>query len=113
MPAIPDQNTRAGAQPIACALPAPGLAARSAELKAGLFAAVEESHAVDGGIAYRFDGADVRMHALFAFIEAERTCCSFLRFNLAFEPGKGSIWLRVTGPEEAREFIRETFGAPL
>jgi hypothetical protein len=95
---------------IACALPGSGLAARSAELKAGLFAAVEASHLLPDGIAYRFAGTDEQMRTLFAFVEAERTYCSFLRFDLGFGPGKGPIWLRVTGPGEARAFIRETFG---
>jgi hypothetical protein len=107
MPATPVQNDPF---PIACTLTDPDLAARSAELKAGLFAGVEESRDLPDGIAYLFAGTDQQMHALFAFVEAERSCCSFFRFELDFEPGNGPIWLRLTGPEEAKGFIRETFG---
>ena len=108
---MPATNVQDDQFPIACSLPAPGLAARSAELKAGLFTTVEETQEFPDGIAYRFPGNDDQIRALFAFIEEERTCCAFLRFDVTFEPGKGSIWLRVTGSEEAQAFIRETFGA--
>lgn len=108
MPTNPNQTDLT--IPIACALPPAGLAERSANLKAGLFTAVEETRTLPDGIAYRFTGADEQLHALFAFIEAERTCCGFLRFELAVEPAHGPIWLRITGPDEAQSFIQETFG---
>ncbi|MBI4409686.1 MAG: hypothetical protein HY561_08265 [Gemmatimonadetes bacterium] len=38
------------------------------------------------------------------FILFERGCCPFLRFELEFEPG-GPLWLRIRGPEGAKEFI--------
>jgi hypothetical protein len=95
--------------PIACALPPAGLAQRSATLKADLFSTVEERRALPDGLAYRFDGGDEQMNALFGFIADERACCPFLSFALAFGPDHGPIWLHITGPEDAQTFIRETF----
>jgi len=101
----------ADALPISCALPADQLAERSAELKGGLFASVEETHELPDGMAYRFPGTDTILRALFEFVTEERICCTFLRFDLTAEPGQGPIWLRLTGPVGAKEFIQETFGA--
>ncbi len=39
-------------------------------------------------------------------IHAERQCCSFLTFELLFEPDHGPIWLRVRGSEEVKSFLR-------
>ena len=38
-------------------------------------------------------------------IVAERSCCPFLTFELAF--GTDGILLRVRGPQGTRQFIRE------
>ena len=37
---------------------------------------------------------------------AERECCPFLAFELAAEPNKGPVILRVIGPNGAKEFLR-------
>lgn len=39
-------------------------------------------------------------------IEQERTCCSFLRFQLVAEQGEGPILLDVSGPAGTRELLR-------
>lgn len=39
------------------------------------------------------------------FIVAERSCCPFFTFELAFETD--GILLRVRGPQGTRQFIRE------
>jgi rhodanese-related sulfurtransferase len=44
-----------------------------------------------------------------AFAVAERTCCTFFRIELAFEPGLGPIWLTLTGPAGVKDFVHQTF----
>jgi len=44
------------------------------------------------------------------FISLERLCCPFLRFSLEVEPEGGPIWLRLTGREGVKAFIREEVG---
>jgi hypothetical protein len=39
-------------------------------------------------------------------LERERTCCSFLRFQIIAEPENGPIILEVTGPPGTRELLR-------
>jgi hypothetical protein len=43
------------------------------------------------------------------FIVAERSCCPFSTFELAFEPG--GILLRVRGPEGTKQFIGDRLSA--
>ncbi len=99
----------ADALPVSCALPADQLAERVTDLQGGLFASVEETHERPNGMAYRVPGTDAILRALFDFVAEERVCCTFLRFDLTFEPGQGPLWLRLTGPVGAKEFIQRTF----
>jgi rhodanese-related sulfurtransferase len=95
--------------PIACSLAAGELATRGEELRRELFAAAVERRELPDGVSYRFPGSDDFRDKLLAFAAAERTCCSFFRIELDFEPGRGPIWLTLRGPEGVKEFIRQTF----
>jgi hypothetical protein len=39
-------------------------------------------------------------------ITLESRCCSFYHFQLEKEPGERAMWLRVTGPKDAKAFIK-------
>src|SRR5919112_5275228 len=79
---------------IGCLLSERDYAIRSEELAGGLFAMVEEVVELPDGYAYRFAGADGPLEFLLEFIAAERRCCPFLSFEIAFEPHGGPLWLR-------------------
>jgi len=36
---------------------------------------------------------------------AERDCCPFFTFELAFAPDHGPVWLRLRGPEGAKAVV--------
>lgn len=57
------------------------------------------------GYAFKFNGSDKMFDELTEFIKTERECCDFLIFNLSIGGDKNEIWLQVTGPEKAKEFI--------
>lgn len=95
--------------PVACSLDSRELAERIATLEQGLFVRSEEVRQIENGVAWRFAATDDVKRDLFAFMEAESTCCSFLDLSLRFTPGHGPVWLTITGPEEALPFIQETF----
>jgi hypothetical protein len=46
------------------------------------------------------------------FAALERRCCPFFRFILEMEAEGGPAWLRITGPEGAKDFLREALAAP-
>ena len=94
---------------IACLLSERDYAIRSEELSGGLFATVEEIVELPDGYAYRLAAADRPVESLLEFITAERRCCPFLAFEIAFEPYGGSLWLRMRGSPRVKAFMAETF----
>ena len=96
---------------IACLLSERDYAIRGEELATGLFAAVEEVAELPDGYGYRFSSDGGHLAPLLAFIEAERRCCPFLTFELAFEPHGGPIWLRLRGTPRVKAFIAEAFNS--
>jgi hypothetical protein len=98
--------------PVACSLGSASLAARSEEVRRGLFAGARERIELDDGFALRFSGEGDWPARIAEFIASERRCCSFFRFETVFEPGLGPIWLTLTGPAGTKEFIAATFETP-
>lgn len=98
--------------PVACSLEPAALAARADEVRRELFSGAVERRELDAGYAFRFPGEGDWHGKIADFIASERTCCSFFRFELAFAPGFGPIWLTMTGPAGTKEFIAATFDVP-
>src|SRR5918994_7530042 len=96
---------------IACLLSEREAAIRGEELAGGLFTAVEGVVELPDGYAYRFAGADSPLESLLEFIAAERRCCPFLSFEIAFEPHGGPLWLRMRGSPRVKAFIAEAFSS--
>lgn len=94
------------ASPLACVADAIAPADRSAHfaLLARLFATeARERRELPGGYAYRFDArawADLAQ-----WIDNERRCCPFLRFDVELLPGDDAIWLRLSGPPDVHAFL--------
>ena len=95
--------------PIACDMGAidPGLRARHVAAGAQLFRAAEEIRELPDGYAFRLPpDADALLKAA-EFISLERLCCPFFGFALEVEPEGGPVWVRLTGREGVKAFIRE------
>jgi len=99
--------------PIACLLSEREAAIRGEELAGGLFTAVEEVVELPDGYGYRVSSDDSHLELLLEFIAAERRCCPFLIFELAFEPYAGPLWLRMRGSPQVKAFIAEAFNTRL
>jgi hypothetical protein len=96
---------------IGCLLSERDYAIRSEELAGGLFATVEEIVELADGFSYRFPSDGSQLEPLLEFIDAERHCCPFLTFELAFEPYGGPLWLRLRGRPRVKAFIAEAFNS--
>ena len=109
-------ETHAGTEsPIACDMSAiePGSRARHVANAGELFRAVEEIRELPGGYAFRLpNDSDLLLKAA-GFVSLERLCCPFLGFALEVEPEGGPVWLRLTGREGVKAFIREEVGGLL
>lgn len=79
------------------------------ELGIRLYAAVEELRELPNGYACRFP-SDAAMLLLAAeYMSLDRQCCRFLRWELCTEPNLGPAWLRITGPEGAKQVLTQAF----
>lgn len=91
---------------VPCSLSATEQAERSDEW-ATLLAEAEALTELAEGYALRFANRPEWITRAAQLIVAERACCPFFGFTLAFEPGEGPVWLHIVGPGEVKGFIRE------
>jgi hypothetical protein len=72
-----------------------------------VFRAVTDIRELPGGYAFLLpDEPDTLVKAA-EFISLEKLCCPFLGFVLEVESEGGDVWLRLTGREGVKAFIRE------
>jgi hypothetical protein len=64
----------------------------------------EATEELEDGYAFRFPAAAFPLAA--TFVECERRCCPFFRFQLMVPPAEAAITLRITGSPEAKAEIR-------
>lgn len=60
------------------------------------------------GLAVRFAGD--AFDSVSRFVANERKCCPFVDFEVSVAAGDGPLWLRMTGPEGAREMLQAELG---
>ena len=72
-----------------------------------LFSRIQEFRELENGYEFRLaDGPDL-MVKLAQFISLEKLCCPFLNFVVEVEQESGPVWLRLTGRDGVKAFIRE------
>lgn len=87
-----------------CKLTGPELQKRKAGILTDLRKQVIEKKELADGYAFRFDGSDAMMDKLNEFIKTERQCCDFFTFHV--EVSGGDAWLKLTGGEGMKNFIK-------
>lgn len=102
--AVPDDD-----DPVACLLSEREFAIRADVVARGLLARYDEIAELADGYAFRFAPDEELLAELLAFIAAERRCCPFLTFELAFAPYRGPLWLRLRGSPRVKDFIADAF----
>ena len=97
--------------PIACNLL--GLTAaerlRQQELHKQLFSRAENVRELANGYAVGLPGTKENILAVAEFISLERVCCSFFRFELDVGRQEEPVWLRITGGEGVKKFLKTQF----
>ena len=98
--------------PIACDLG--GLDALQRErrqaLREQISPATQEVKELPDGYAFRFPAEPSLCLAAAEFVTLERLCCPFFNFVLEVEKEGGPLWLRLTGREGVKEFLRAELG---
>ncbi len=97
------KNTQAE---ISCKLTTPELRIRKSIVVASLKQMVMAKKETPNGYKYKFRGTDQVLHLLLDFIKSERLCCNFFTFRLRVADPSLPIWLELSGPDGAKDFIR-------
>ena len=91
---------------LTCQLTSPELRQRKAIVIASLKEQMIEKKELKNGYSYKFVGADKMVDELADFVKTEQECCDFFTFNLSISRDKSEAWLKITGPNGAKDFIR-------
>lgn len=92
---------------ICCKLTSPELQRHKNTVLAELRTAIIEKQEVQDGFAYTFPGTDVILNQLVTFIQSERECCPFFKFELIIQDVQSNVRLKITGPDGAKEFLEQ------
>jgi hypothetical protein len=76
-----------------------------------VYAAVEEVRELADGYRFRLPTSSTVLLQVAEYVSNERLCCGFLRFQVEVEPARGPVWLQLTGPEGAKDYMRTVFAA--
>jgi len=98
--------------PVICTLSDSQRREREATLLARFKAGVIGTEQLANGYLFRLPGEGEWLALLAELIAAERECCPFLAFQLTAEPQMGALTLRITGPEDTKQFLDSVFVAP-
>lgn len=83
---------------------------RHAELRKVLGESIKEVQELPDGYAFRLpDDAKTIVNAA-EFITYEKRCCPFFKFNLEIESNSQPVWLKLTGQEGVKQFLKTEFG---
>lgn len=80
---------------------------RHRELLEQIQASIQEVVELPDGYAFRFPSEAEQILILAEFITLERRCCLFFNFKLEIESNNGPLWLRLTGGEGVKEFLKD------
>lgn len=96
--------------PIACNVMALSAGEREAHfaLTADLFiSSAQASKELADGYGFQFDAN--LFDKVTTFVANERKCCPFITFAIEVPPQHSAIWLRLTGSQEIKAFLRTEF----
>ena len=82
--------------------------AEHAELSRQLLASIQERHELPNGYSFRLPAE--RWLVVAKWAELERRCCPFFEFDLRATPDRGPLWLRITGRQGAKAFMKDELG---
>jgi hypothetical protein len=84
---------------------------RYGKLSRQLSSGAEEKRELQNGYAFRLSSQKISILEIAEWITFERRCCPFFNLQIEAEPHDGPVWLRMTGGEGIKEFIRSETGA--
>ena len=79
------------------------------ELAPALAAADRSNRELPDGFEFEFPPDAATVQRVLEFAAGERLCCPFFDIVVRMEREQGSVWLRLTGSEGVKQFIKADF----
>ena len=95
---------------LACKLTTPELRRRRETVIADLRSHITGTRETEDGFVYSLPATNAVMAQVASFIGTERECCEFFSFRLSIPSDSGELFLEISGPEGAKEFLRAELG---
>jgi hypothetical protein len=70
----------------------------------------QEARELEHGYAFRHSSEADVLVALAEYVSLERLCCPFFDFAIEVGHERDEVWLRMTGPEGAKEILEAAMG---
>ena len=67
--------------------------------------AIQKRRELPDGYAFRMDTKQIGTNHLAEWIELERKCCPFFRFEIRWTSQNGAVWLDLSGSKGVKELI--------
>ena len=111
---MPDRTTNP-VSPFVCDMNAIAAAHRKQHIAAALqvFRAVQTIQELPNGYTFRLPNETTLLMQTVEFMANERLCCPFLGLAVEIEPEGGPLWLRLTGRDGVKPFIKAEIGEAL
>jgi hypothetical protein len=74
-----------------------------------VYAAVQEVQDMPDGYGFRLPADSAMLLKVVQYIANERLCCTFLHFTLEIGSNSEPFWLRLTGGDGVKEYMRSVF----
>lgn len=81
------------------------------ELSPALRARKKNIRELRDGFEFEFPADTVTFQLVCEWVTGERLCCPFFDIDVYVEREGGGLWLRLTGREGVKQFIRADFGS--
>ena len=79
------------------------------EIVPKLYREVQEIQELPNGWVWRLPSTPQVLILVAEDLNMERLCCPFVHYTLEIEPNRGPFWLRMTGGEGVKDFLRIAF----
>jgi hypothetical protein len=79
------------------------------EIGTAMYKAVQEIEELPNGYALRLPGTSEMLILIAEDLTMDRLCCPFLSYTLEIQPDRGSFWLKITGSQDAKAFLKMSF----
>lgn len=84
--------------------------ARYSQLSEALLQGIDERRELPDGYSFRINNGRMTTDQLVEWVNLERQCCPFFRFQILWEPENGPVWLHLIGSQGVKDFILVEFG---